>query len=483
MPILHVNNAHNVVRSKMSEDFTDNAIVRNSNCLKYLDENHDSQTDDEDLNTTYDHMYASNSENDDVGPDAENCQNTESEVKFLKQWLILHLDLIQQQNDEILDKENQIHILRKENEMLKERINCMEKGTPFRPEKHSQRSIKAEEEEEDEEAAYRHLTPAAYAEDMTQDSSPYEEEDNKDNIELLDLDNCLSGGGGGGVVGVVCAPAAGDNGGATAALLDDVQKEAAPVDEAGDSVRPLDGDYERKRDSFNFTFENCDFDPMKSLRMSIRRKRVYSNSSAFSNNDSLNDDKSFRRMKKKRRRVPKDTGIVTTSQPYVTQVGETNGVQSELDATSESSCNLEVPRWRIKHYVSCYTMEGTENLDDEVYNKRHSRLEIDERRRKRWDVQRIREQRVIEKLKLRQERVGSGAKTEDQQDALTSLWPFGEDVKCIEVFDELPVCAFGAPIPKLHPREFSLPWLTNPTLANKQTSSKKSTARRKGSRR
>lgn len=220
----------------------------------------------------------------------------------------------------------------------------MEKGTPFRPEKHSQRSIKAEEEEEDEEAAYRHLTPTAYAEDMTQDSSPYEEEDNKDNIELLDLDNCLSGGGGGGgggVVGVVCAPAAGDNGGATAALLDDVQKEAAPVDEAGDSVRPLDGDYERKRDSFNFTFENCDFDPMKSLRMSIRRKRVYSNSSAFSNNDSLNDDKSFRRMKKKRRRVPKDTGIVTTSQPYVTQVGETNGVQSELDATSESSCNLE----------------------------------------------------------------------------------------------------------------------------------------------
>lgn len=28
-------------------------------------------------------------------------------------------------------------------------------------------------------------------------------------------------------------------------------------------------------------------------------------------------------------------------------------------------------------------MEGTENLDDEVYNKRHMRLEIDERRRKR----------------------------------------------------------------------------------------------------
>jgi len=30
-------------------------------------------------------------------------------------------------------------------------------------------------------------------------------------------------------------------------------------------------------------------------------------------------------------------------------------------------------------------MEGTENLDDEVFNKRHQRLEVDERRRKRWD--------------------------------------------------------------------------------------------------
>jgi male-specific lethal 1 len=44
---------------------------------------------------------------------------------------------------------------------------------------------------------------------------------------------------------------------------------------------------------------------------------------------------------------------------------------------------MKVPRWRIKVYASCYAMEGTENLDDEVYNKRHSRLENDERRRKR----------------------------------------------------------------------------------------------------
>ena len=47
-------------------------------------------------------------------------------------------------------------------------------------------------------------------------------------------------------------------------------------------------------------------------------------------------------------------------------------------------CLFQVPSWRLKIYTSCYTMEGTENLDDEVFNKRHQRLEIDERRRKRY---------------------------------------------------------------------------------------------------
>lgn len=46
--------------------------------------------------------------------------------------------------------------------------------------------------------------------------------------------------------------------------------------------------------------------------------------------------------------------------------------------------NLQVPSWRVKVFTSCYTMEGTENLSDDVFDRRHSRLEIDERRRKRY---------------------------------------------------------------------------------------------------
>lgn len=114
--------------------------------------------------------------------------------------------------------------------------------------------------------------------------------------------------------------------------------------------------------------------------------------------------------------------------------------------------SFQVPRWRVKVYASCYTMEGTENLDDEVYNKRHSRLETDERRRKRWDVQRIREQRVIEKLKQRQERVGSGSRTDEPSEPIQSLLPKIEDVRFLEISDELPVAAFGCPIPNISSR-------------------------------
>lgn len=69
------------------------------------------------LNNSYDHVYSTNSDLNTVINNS-NCQSAESEVKFLKDWLVLHLDLIQQQNDEILNKEKTILILQQENEMV-----------------------------------------------------------------------------------------------------------------------------------------------------------------------------------------------------------------------------------------------------------------------------------------------------------------------------------------------------------------------------
>lgn len=55
----------------------------------------------------------------------------------------------------------------------------------------------------------------------------------------------------------------------------------------------------------SYTIQNTtDSDPMKNLKMSIRRKRLCSNSSAFSNNDSASDEKrSYRRSRKKRKSI------------------------------------------------------------------------------------------------------------------------------------------------------------------------------------
>lgn len=80
--------------------------------------------------------------------------------------------------------------------------------------------------------------------------------------------------------------------------------------------------------------------------------------------------------------------ILKYNEQYVTQAGELsmNSINTTdvTDLPNETHpATLEVPHWRIKPYTSCYTMEGTENLDDDVYNRRHSRLEYDERRRKR----------------------------------------------------------------------------------------------------
>ncbi|KAG5892521.1 hypothetical protein JTB14_011227 [Gonioctena quinquepunctata] len=134
-----INNDHNIapVFTKMSEGFHDGNNSKLSNCIKavsYFNQvnNVVEETSDEEINVV-DHMYASNIANGEIKVVTDesppfNCQTTESEVTFIKEWLILHTDLIQQQNDDIIDKDREIHILRKENEMLKERISCIEKG-------------------------------------------------------------------------------------------------------------------------------------------------------------------------------------------------------------------------------------------------------------------------------------------------------------------------------------------------------------------
>jgi hypothetical protein len=73
-------------------------------------------------------------------------------------------------------------------------------------------------------------------------------------------------------------------------------------------------------------------------------------------------------------------------------------------------------------------------------------------------VQRIREQRQVERLKQREmasARRGSGGSTGrhgEGEEPLNSLWPQLDDAEYLEVTESIPVAAFGLPITKFAAR-------------------------------
>ncbi|KAM3968559.1 MSL1 protein [Aphomia sociella] len=162
-----------------------------------------------------------------------------------------------------------------------------------------------------------------------------------------------------------------------------------------------------------------------------------------------------------------------TNKPYHTLVGDPDlswyyrldpHIKLE-DIDTPQDCKVstvEVPRWREKPYTSCYTLEGTENLDDKVFEKRHQKLEAEERRQLRWHMRRIREQRHVERLRQRQRDswCGGGASPAHQQPSVFTVWPQPQrDVRFIEITDTLPVMAFGEIVPALPESDFMLPWV------------------------
>ncbi|GFQ84991.1 male-specific lethal 1-like 1 [Trichonephila clavata] len=156
-----------------------------------------------------------------------------------------------------------------------------------------------------------------------------------------------------------------------------------------------------------------------------------------------------RRARKRRGRRPKrmarKVDFLTTDKAYF--LPDFRSPPNSLDSFSE----IDVPLWKLKPVTSFYQMEGTENINDPVFSRRHTKFELDERRRKRWDMQRMRDQKTIEK-KLARER--EHAKKRKSQ----SFFPDPRHIEYIEVTEQLPVLAFGHVIPLFQPCEFSLPW-------------------------
>uniref|UniRef100_UPI00398EFFB1 male-specific lethal 1 homolog isoform X2 n=1 Tax=Pristiophorus japonicus TaxID=55135 RepID=UPI00398EFFB1 len=124
-----------------------------------------------------------------------------------------------------------------------------------------------------------------------------------------------------------------------------------------------------------------------------------------------------------------------------------------------SSRHHEVPSWKehsAEPLVDPQPDEIIENLDDCVFTKRHAKLELDEKRRKRWDIQRIREQRLLQRLQLRMYKKKGIQEAEPE---ILSFFPEPDDVESLVITPFLPVVAFGRPLPKLSQQNFELPWL------------------------
>uniref|UniRef100_A0A8C8B5H0 MSL complex subunit 1 n=1 Tax=Otus sunia TaxID=257818 RepID=A0A8C8B5H0_9STRI len=113
---------------------------------------------------------------------------------------------------------------------------------------------------------------------------------------------------------------------------------------------------------------------------------------------------------------------------------------------------VAIPSWRdhvVEPLRDPNPSDLLENLDDSVFSKRHAKLELDEKRRKRWDIQRIREQRILQRLQLRMyKRKG----IQESEPEVTSFFPEPDDVESLLITPYLPVVAFGRPLPKLTPQ-------------------------------
>ncbi|KYN44026.1 Male-specific lethal 1-like 1 [Trachymyrmex septentrionalis] len=436
----------------------------------------------------FDHMYASMT--DGAAPAAaaataatalgvsplrgnEPRHNDLTEVKHLKELLLLHLDLIQQQSEQIVTKDKLLAALRQENETLKLRLERMERRVNLQ---------KLRSECSENSTGSEHLgacSPTSVNSVNVPSTSELHRNvqcESTNNSNILHESFKIRLNTSGGITTVKQEP-------------HDNQIKLEVKQEPNNEAR-FEWEEKKKRRS----------DPTP-LSTGSKKKRGLSCSSTVSNDGvqekilSQTLHETNRKSDRKSKSLVKKESFLTTEEHYYTAVGDpTYTLNMKQFSPVDTSNSLEVPNWRVKVYTSCYTMEGTENLDDEIFNKRHLKLENDERRRKRWDVQRIREQRHVEKLKQRQERQNHQATCYNtnhtgpcpssmEEETITSLWPDIEQIQSIQVDLHLPVTAFGAPIPSFTPCEFSLPWSNITRIKcrrpKRSTSRRKSTGRRK----
>ncbi|CAB0012636.1 unnamed protein product [Nesidiocoris tenuis] len=121
----------------------------------------------------------------------------------------------------------------------------------------------------------------------------------------------------------------------------------------------------------------------------------------------------------------------------------------------DESAGILTPKWRINSLAPIYSMEGTEDVSDSTFERKHDRLALNEKRRKKWDVARIREQRQLERLREREEARKKVRAAADAHAQMTeSFFPDPRDSRddlCLLVSEKLPISFCGITIPSPGP--------------------------------
>lgn len=354
----------------------------------------------------------------------------------LKNLLLANLDLIQNQQELLLANERTIQTLRKENEMLKCRLDRIERRMSLVYQRGMQSFATSS-------------TPASCGSPgLRSEGKPTRATNRKLNLEATD----------------VCSEAS--------EKIDEIQHGS-------------DTEHERKRKSEDTqesvgskTTQIARTSPRKSsgkvpsgkTRTSRRNETPRSTTSEaevstqkLSRLEELKE-KMDRKHDRLQRRLRKNSDLLMTEMLYYVPPLHTTVDDEDEDDDVDTSCqdHIIVPSWRIKILSSLYVMEGTENLDDRVFLKRHQKSEAEEKRRKRWDIQRLKDLQLLRRQQLKED-----ASSSSRQDILTFL-PQIDKALYIEVNDEIPVSAFGFPLPTLDSQEFQLPWYS----ANKDHTTK-----------
>lgn len=167
------------------------------------------------------------------------------------------------------------------------------------------------------------------------------------------------------------------------------------------------------------------------------------------------------------RRHSSRQNYLSTTKAYMTREWQLDEIEMEVnqlitdEPCKDASETLEIPKWKTWEFSntrdpSLPHHRDVEDISEDAYVRRHAKFLMDERKRKKWDVQRIREQRTIERLKRRHCKDELSQPINDNE--IVSFFPSAENLKAIHITDDFPVSAFGELIPALPTSEFTLPW-------------------------